>query len=81
MSKQFRFPVIRRSIIEETFWIDADSEEEALDLARDGNYDEKRITTEWVDWYDDEFSMDPNLEPEPLCPLYQMVKEHSCATS
>jgi hypothetical protein len=81
MSKQFRFAVIRKSIIEETFFIEADSEEEALSLARDGNYKEDDVHTEWVDWYDDEFSIDPNLEPEPLCPLYQMVKEHQCATS
>jgi hypothetical protein len=45
------------------------------------NYKEDDVHTEWVDWYDDEFSMDPNIEPEPLCPLYQMVKAHECATS
>lgn len=78
---QFKFPVIRRSIIEETFWIEADSEDEALEMARDGNYDDKAVTTEWLDWYDDEFSMDPNIEPQPLCKLYNMVKDYECDTT
>jgi hypothetical protein len=81
MSKAYRYAVIRRSIIEETFWIDADSEDEALDKARDGDYDESQISTEWIDWHDDDYSMDPDIEPEPLCPLYKMIKERECDTT
>lgn len=80
MTKAYRFAVVRRSIIEETFFVEADSEEEALDLANDGQYDDSNIETEWVDWYDEEFHSS-DREPEPICQLYRMIKEHECGTT
>ncbi len=71
-----RFAVSRRSIIEETFFVEADSWDEALEKARDGNYDDSKIQTEWIDWYDDHFEAASEFEPEPLCPLHKMVKEY-----
>lgn len=73
--KAFRYAVTRRSIIEETFWVEADSSLEALEMANNGDYSDDNIQTEWIDWYDDHFEMS-DIEPEPLDPLYKMVKEY-----
>lgn len=71
----FRFAVTRRSLIEETFWVEADTPEEAVEKAGNGEYDDSNITQDWIDWYDDTFE-NSDIEPEPLCPLYKMVKAH-----
>lgn len=71
----FRFTVARRSIIEETFTVEADSWDEALERAGNGEYDDNSVQQEWLDWYDDTFST-TDIEPEPLDPLYKMVKEY-----
>jgi hypothetical protein len=70
-----RFALTRRSIIEETFYVEADSWEEAVSIAHDGGYDDKNIHTEWIDWYDERFEPS-EFEPEVLCPLTKMVKEY-----
>ena len=77
---QFRFALTRRSIIEETFFVEADSWEEAVSIAHDGGYDDKNVHTEWIDWYDDRFEPS-EFEPEVLCPLTKMIKDYSCATT
>lgn len=73
---QYRFAVTRRSLIEETFWVEADTPEEAVDKAGNGEYDDGNITQEWIDWYDDTFEISHDFEPEPLCPLHNMVKNY-----
>jgi hypothetical protein len=75
----YRYAVSRRSIIEETFFVEADSWEEAISIANDGGYDDSKVQTEWIDWYDDRFEA-TEFEPEVLCPLTKMVKEYSCDT-
>jgi len=70
-----KFAVSRRSIIEEIFYVEADSWEQAIEIAGDGGYDDKNIETEWIDWYDDRFEA-TDFEPEPLCPLTKMVKDY-----
>ena len=72
----FRYAVTRRSLIEETFWVEADTADEALEKAANGEYDDNNITQDWIDWYDDNFEMSQDFEPEPLCPLHKMVKEY-----
>ena len=73
----FRFALTRRSLIEETFWVEADTPEEAVDRAGNGEYDDNNITQVWSDWYDDYFEISQDFEPEPLCPLHKMVKEYN----
>lgn len=77
MSKRFKFTLTRSAIIEEYYEIEADSEEEALDIAYDGGYGEP-VHTEFVDWRDDEWSA---VDCEENCKLYNMIKEHQCVTS
>ena len=71
----FRYALTRRSLIEETFWVEADTPEEALEKATNGEYEDNSITQDWIDWYDDCFEHS-ELDPQPICPLYKMVKEH-----
>ena len=80
MTKAYKFTFFRKSIFEETFVVEADTEEEARELMQDGGYPDP-VATEWVDWYEDEFGTDPDFPPEPQCPLYQMIKERECDTS
>lgn len=70
-----KFAVSRRSIVEETFWVEANSWEEATEKAFDGDYDDNNIQTEWIDWADDNFYAS-EIEPVPICPLHKMVKEY-----
>jgi hypothetical protein len=53
-----KYTFSRRSIVEETFTVIADSESEALDLVMDGapgvEIDDYK---EWIDWYDDEYGL------------------------
>ena len=76
MTKAFKFTFFRKSIFEERFEVEADTLEEAEEIMQDGGYPDP-VDTHWIDWYDDEFGSDSEFPPEPQCPLYQMVKEHS----
>jgi len=80
MTKAFKFTFVRRSIFEERFVVEADTVEEARDSLQDGGYPDP-VNVEWIDWYEDEFSEDPDHPPEPQCPLYNMIKDRECATS
>ena len=80
MTKAYRFTFFRKSIFEERFVVEADSLEEAEDMMQDGGYPDPD-SQEWVDWVEDEFGTDPEFPPEPLCPLYKMIKDKECATS
>ena len=80
MTKAYRFTFVRKSIFEEIFHVEADTLEEARTQMEEGGYPDATHTA-WVDWYDDEFGVDPDFPPQPLCPLYKMIKEHECDTS
>jgi monoamine oxidase len=74
---RFKFTLARAAVIEEYYEIEADSEEEAMNIAYDGNYGEP-VRTEFVDWRDDEWTA---VDCEETCKLYKMIKEHECGTS
>jgi hypothetical protein len=69
---KFKFTVARTAVIEEYYEIEADSEEEALSIAYDGEYGDP-VRTVFIDWRDDEWSA---VDCEDLEPLYQMVKNY-----
>jgi hypothetical protein len=70
--KKFKFLMSRTSPIQESFWVEADSEEEAKELGFDGEVDNgDPDRREWISYYDDEWSID---ETECIDPLYRMVK-------
>jgi len=69
---KFKFTLARAAVIDEYYEIEADSEEEALSSALDGNYGDP-VRTEFVDWRDDEFTA---VDCEDLEPLYRMVKDY-----
>jgi hypothetical protein len=55
----------------EVYWVEADSEEEAMEIAYDGNAGDPAL--DWVDWMDDQYEVD---DVEIIDPLYKMVKEY-----
>lgn len=81
MSKAFRYTLYRRSIFSEMFYIEANSIDEALELANEGAMDMEPVASEWMDYYDDHYEIDETEDPEPLDPLYKMIKEHKCDTT
>lgn len=71
-----RFTFWRNAIVSETYVIEADSEEQALEQLSDGCCDP--IHTEWMDWASDDYELEA---VEELDPLYRMVKDYPCVTS
>ena len=69
--------ICRSAIIEEYYEIEADSEEQALEIAYDGGYGEP-VHTEFVDWRDDEWTVS---EVQIMEPLYKMIKDYQCDTT
>ena len=71
---KFKFLMSRTSLIQESWWVEADTEEEASELAMNGEVDNgDPDRREWLEYYDDEWSID---EKECIDPLYKMVKEY-----
>jgi hypothetical protein len=71
---KFRYLMSRTSIIEESWWVEADSEDEAMEKAYDGEADNTEpAVRRWMDYADDEWTID---ETECIDPLYVMVKEY-----
>jgi len=68
---RYKFQISRRSIMLEVYWVEADSEEEAMEIAYDGNAGDPAL--DWVDWMDDQYEVD---DVEIIDPLYKMVKEY-----
>jgi len=68
---KYKFQISRRSVMLETYWVEADSEEEAMEIAYDGNAGDPAM--EWLDWMDDQYEVD---DVEIIDPLYKMVKEY-----
>ena len=77
---KFKFLMSRTSLIEESWWVEADSEEEAMQRGYDGEVDNgpEPAFTRWVDYSDDEWTV---VDKECIEPLYQMVKQHAKETS
>jgi hypothetical protein len=72
--KKFKFLMSRTSLIEESYWVEADSEDEAQQLGFDGEIDNKEPDyRKWIDYHDYEWSID---ETECIDPLYRMVKDY-----
>lgn len=69
MSKKFTF--WRNCIVAETYIVEADSEEAAREMIRDGCVDP--VHSEWMDWATDDFELE---DVEELDPLYRMVKDY-----
>lgn len=76
MSKAFRYTLYRRSIVSESFYVEANSEEEALEIANEKGLDMEPVNQEWIEWYDNVYELDEAYDPEPLDPLYKMVKDY-----
>jgi len=66
-----KFTFWRNSIVSESFYVEADSEEEAREKL--GNLDYESEITEFIDWASDDFQLE-NIEE--LDPLYRMVKDY-----
>ena len=74
---QYRFQLVRAAVIDEYYEIEADSEEEALEIAYNGDLGDP-IRTEFVDWRDDEYGV---VDKESIDPLYVMVKYYKSVDS
>jgi hypothetical protein len=67
-----KFILVRAARIDEYYEVEANSKEEALEIAYDGNLADP-VRTEFVDWSDDEYQV---VETEVIDPLYVMVKDY-----
>lgn len=74
MPKKYTF--WRNAIVAETYVFEAESEEEAREMLRDGAIEV--FSEEWIDWLSDDFELE---DVEELDPLYKMVKEYKCDTT
>lgn len=66
-----RFTFWRNAIIAETYEFEAESEEVAREMLRDGQVEV--MSEEWVDWATDDYELE---HVEIVDPLYRMVKDH-----
>lgn len=73
---KYRYEFYRRSITCETYFIEADSEDEARQILEDGDIPEPCL--EFVDWMDDDYTLE---DSECIDPLYRMVKDHKSVDS
>ena len=73
MTKKFTF--YRNATVSETYVVEADTEEEALQSLYDGCHDP--VDTEWIQW-DGGYELE---DVEEIEPLYKMVKDYKCDTT
>jgi len=66
-----KFTYWRNAIVAETYEVEAESEEQALEMLHNGEVDP--ISTEWMDWDTRNFQLE---FVEELDPLYRMVKDY-----
>jgi len=66
-----KFTFWRNSIVSESFYVEAESEEEAREKLDGGEYDSE--ISEYIDWANDDFVLE---DTEELDPLYRMVKDY-----
>ena len=69
---KYKFILVRAAVIDEYYEVEADSEQEALDRAYDGDLPDP-YRTDFVDWRDDEYQV---ADQEEIEPLYRMIKDH-----
>ena len=73
---KYRYELTRRSIVCETYFVEADSEEEAIEVLMNGAGDDPQL--EFIDWYDDNYEVE---HTECIDPLYKMVKDYETPQS
>ena len=71
-----KYTLWRNSIVSESFYVLAESEEEAQEKVDNGEYESE--ITEFIDWASDRFELE---EVEELDPLYRMVKDYKSVDS
>lgn len=65
--KKYKFLLSRTSLIQESYWVEADTEEEALELGFNGEVDnDEPALRQWIDYYDDEWSVDERVSQDDL---------------
>ncbi len=67
-----KFTFWRNAIVAETYIVEADTEEAAREMIRDGSVDV--FSEEWIDWATGDFELE---DVEELDPLYRMVKDYT----
>ena len=66
------YTLVRAAVIDEYYEVEADSPEQALEIAYDGALPDP-YRTEFIDWRDDEYQV---ADEELIEPLYRMVKDY-----
>jgi len=66
-----KFTFWRNAIIAETYIVEAESEDAAREMIRDGSVEV--FSEEWIDWATGDFELE---DVEELDPLYRMVKDY-----
>lgn len=66
-----KFTFWRNSIVAETYIFEAENEEQAREMLRNGEVEV--FSEEWMDWATDDFELE---DAEELDPLYRMVKDY-----
>ena len=59
-----KYTFTRSAIVQETYFVEAETEQEAWDIIRD-NPDQPVVDSEFLDWYTDDFVME-DVEVTPL---------------
>jgi hypothetical protein len=71
-----KFTFWRNAIVAETYIVEAESEDAAREMIRDGSVEV--FSEEWIDWATDDFELE---DVEELDPLYRMVKDYKSVDS
>ena len=66
-----KFTFWRNAIVAETYVVEAENEEAAREMLRDGSVEV--FSEEWIDWDSRDFELE---DVEELDPLYRMVKDY-----
>ncbi len=72
-----KYTLCRAAIIDEYYEVEADSEQEALEIAYNGDLGDP-VRTEFLDWRDGDYQV---WGEEIIEPLYRMVKDYECDTT
>ena len=73
MAKRYKYTLVRRAIVWETWTVEADTLEEAEELCYNGDAD-LLPETEFIDYYDSDYEL---ADQETLDPLVKMVEEYN----
>ena len=71
-----KFTFWRNAIVAETYIVEAESEDAAREMIRDGSVEV--FSEEWIDWATGDFELE---DVEELDPLYRMVKNYKSVDS